>query len=157
MAEVTADCSYDDECDVLVVGSGGGALTGAYTAAREGMSVIVAEATEVFGGTTAYSGGGMWLPGNAVLRRDGADASLAAAKTYYRAVVGERTPRALQDAFLDNGHRLVDYLCGDGDLEFTTYSWPDYFGSAPQASSTGRHIVPMPLRSDQLGGLRDVV
>src|SRR5699024_12011261 len=67
---------WDDECDVLVVGSGGGALTGAYTAAREGLSVVVAEATDAFGGTTAYSGGGMWFPDNAVLRRAGTQDSV---------------------------------------------------------------------------------
>ena len=49
---------WDAECDVLVVGSGGGALTGAYTAAREGLRVIVVEATDRIGGMTAYSGGG---------------------------------------------------------------------------------------------------
>ena len=64
---------WDDECDVLVVGSGGGALTGAYTAAREGLQVLVVEASDRFGGTTAYSGGGMWFPCNAVLRRNGDD------------------------------------------------------------------------------------
>lgn len=152
---MTREHYWDDECDVLVVGSGGGALTGAYTAAREGLSVIVAEATGSFGGTTAYSGGGMWFPGNAVLRRDGADGSLDDAKTYFRAVVGERTPRELQDAFLDNGSRLIDYLEADGDFEFMTYPWPDYFGSAPKASATGRHIVPLPLKPEQLGELRE--
>lgn len=100
---MTSQQHWDDECDVLMVGSDGGALTGAYTAARERLSVIVAEATGVFGGTTAYSGGGMWFPGNAVLCRAGAQDTLEDAKTYYRAVVGDRTPRELQDAYLDNG------------------------------------------------------
>ena len=63
---------WDDETDVIVAGSGG-ALVGAYTAAREGLSVIVVEASNQFGGTTAYSGGGgMWFPCNPVLRRAGA-------------------------------------------------------------------------------------
>src|SRR5699024_6583779 len=148
---------WDDECDVLVVGSGGGALTGAYTAAREGLSVVVAEATDAFGGTTAYSGGGMWFPDNAVLRRAGTQDSVDDAKTYYHAVVGERTPRELQNAFLENGHRLVDYLERDPAFEFVAYPWPDYFGSAPKASATGRHIMPMPLRAEQLGGLRETI
>ena len=60
---------WDEACDVLAVGSGGG-LAGAYTASREGFDVIVIEATDKYGGTTAYSGGGgMWFPCNAVLRR----------------------------------------------------------------------------------------
>ncbi|MDT7764388.1 MAG: 3-oxosteroid 1-dehydrogenase, partial [Mycobacterium sp.] len=54
--------AWDRETDVLVAGSGGG-LAGAYTAAREGLSVMVVEASDQFGGTTAYSGGGgMWFP-----------------------------------------------------------------------------------------------
>ena len=66
----TAEVDWSDECDVLVAGSGAGGVTGAYTAAREGLDVILVEATEMFGGTTAYSGGGgMWFPANPVLLR----------------------------------------------------------------------------------------
>lgn len=148
---------WDDECDVLVVGSGGGALTGAYTADREGLSVIVVEATDWFGGTTAYSGGGMWFPCNAVLRRAGSQDTLADAKTYYHSVVGDRTPVELQDAYLENGAPLVDYLEADDDVEFMAYPWPDYFGSAPQASSGDRHIVMRPLEPARLGALRDTI
>jgi 3-oxosteroid 1-dehydrogenase len=148
---------WDDECDVLVVGSGGGALTGAYTAAREGLSVIVVEATDRFGGTTAYSGGGLWFPCNAVLRRAGDTDTLDDARTYFRAVVGDRTPRDLQDAFVEGGAPLVDYLESDDDFAFMVYPWPDYFGSAPRASATGRHIMPRPLKPERLGALRDVL
>ena len=136
---------WDEECDVLVVGSGAGGMTGAYTAAREGLSVILAESTDRFGGTTAYSGGGMWFPGNAVLRRDGADADMDRARAYYHEVVGNRTPRALQEAYLDTGARLIDYLEADEGFAFITYPWPDYYGGLPTASATGRHIMPAGL------------
>ena len=149
--------TWDEECDVLVVGSGGGALTGAYTAAREGLSVIVVEATDAFGGMTAYSGAGLWFPCNAALRRAGDTDTIEDAKAYFRAVVGDRTPRELQDAFLENGARLVDYLESDDDFAFMVYPWPDYFGSAPKASHTGRHIMPRPLTPERLGALRDVL
>ena len=63
----------DETVDVLVAGSGGG-IAGAYTAAREGLSVALVEATDRFGGTFAYSGGGgMWFPCNPVLVRAGTD------------------------------------------------------------------------------------
>lgn len=145
---------WDKECDVLVVGSGAGGMTGAYTAAREGLSVMLIESTGRFGGTSAYSGGGMWFPGNAVLRRDGGDHDMDKARAYYRDVVGDRTPRALQDAYLDTGARLIDYLEQDSDFAFFTYPWPDYFGSHPMASVTGRHIMPVPLPAAALGDLR---
>lgn len=155
MSETSAGQEWDDECEVLVVGSGGGALTGAYTAAREGLSVILVEATDRFGGTTAYSGGGMWFPCNAVLRRDGSEDTLEDAKTYYHSVVGDRTPVELQDAYLETGARLVDYLESDDDFEFIVWPWPDYFGSAPKASATGRHIMMKPMQPAELGELRD--
>lgn len=145
------------DCDVLVVGSGGGALTGALIAASRGLRVVVAEASEYFGGTTAYSGGGMWLPMNAVLRRDGNVDSAESVATYFRAVVGDRTPRDLQDAFLDNGAPLVDALEQLEPMAFQQLPWPDYFGAAPEASAHGRHIIPQPLTPEELGELRNLV
>jgi len=137
---------WAEECDVLVVGSGAGGCCGAYTAAREGLSVILVEASEYFGGTTAYSGGGgVWYPTNAVLQRAGDDDTLEDALTYYHAVVGDRTPRELQEAYVRGGAPLIDYLESDDDLEFMVYPWPDYFGKAPKARAQGRHIVPSPL------------
>ncbi|MGZ4517793.1 MAG: FAD-binding protein [Mycobacteriaceae bacterium] len=148
---------WAEECDVLVVGSGGGALVGAYVAGHEGLAVTVVEATDKFGGTTAYSGGGMWLPCNAVLRRAGDDDTMEAARSYFRAVVGDRTPRELQDAFLDNGAPLIDYLERDEHFAFEVLPWPDYFGLAPESRAGGRHIVPMGLRGSTLGDLRDAL
>ena len=144
----------DEEVDLLVVGSGAAAMTGAWAAARAGLDVLVVEATDRFGGTTAYSGGGMWLPCNAVLRRAGDDDTLERATTYFRAVVGDRTPRQLQDAFLRHGAPLVDALEQDPDLALEVRPWPDYYGAAPGASATGRHIIPSPLPAEALGDLR---
>lgn len=140
----SVDENWDETVDVLVVGSGGGALTGAYTAAREGLSTLLVEASEFYGGTTAYSGGGgMWFPNNAVLQRTGSTDTPEAAREYYRAVVGERTPEALQDAYLRTGAQLVDYLEADsnGAFVFKPLPWPDYFGEQPAASLGDRHVV----------------
>ena len=145
---------WDDECDVLVVGSGAGGMTGAYTAAREGLSVVLVESSDRFGGTSAYSGGGMWFPGNAALHRAGGDVDLEQARAYYHAVVGDRTSRELQDTYLDTGVRLVDYLEQDPRLAFVAFPWPDYYGGLDTASASGRHIVPMPLPAATLGSLR---
>ncbi len=144
-------------CDLLVVGSGAGGMTGAYTAAREGLDVILVEATDRFGGMTAYSGGGMWFPCNAVLRRAGDDDRMEDARTYYRAVVGDRTPRALQDAYLDTGAKLIDYLERDPQFRFFVYPWPDYYGAAPKARAGGRHIMPEPFPTAKMGPLKALV
>lgn len=140
----TNEANWDHTVDVVVVGSGGGALTGAYTAAREGLNVLLVEASEFYGGTTAYSGGGgMWFPNNAALKRTGSTDTPEAARAYYRAVVGDRTPEALQDAYLNTGVSLVDYLEADpnGAFVFKPLPWPDYFGEQPQASLGDRHVV----------------
>ncbi|MET0269074.1 MAG: FAD-binding protein [Sphingomonas sp.] len=144
---------WDDECDVLVVGSGAGGMAGAYTAGREGLDVLLIEGTDRFGGTSAYSGGGMWFPCNAVLRRAGDDDTMEDARAYYRDVVGDRTPRDVQDAFLDTGAALIDYLEEDG-FAFILYPWPDYYGRAARARAGGRHIMPGSLPGDALGPLR---
>ncbi|MCV7354336.1 FAD-binding protein [Mycolicibacterium fluoranthenivorans] len=143
---------WDDTVDVVVVGSGGG-IAGAYTAAREGLSVALLEATEKFGGTTAYlGGGGMWFPANPVLRRAGADDTIEDALTYFHTVVGDRTPRALQDTFVRGGAPLIAYLEQDEAFTFKVLPWPDYFGSAPGARLDGmRHIVARALPDDALG------
>lgn len=138
--------------DVIVAGSGGG-IAGAYTAAREGMSVLLVEATDMFGGTTAYSGGGgVWYPCNPVLRRAGTDDTIDAALEYFHAVVGDRTPQDLQDAYVRGGAALIEYLEQDPAFEFTVLPWPDYFGAAPQARNDGyRHIIPLPVPDSDLG------
>ena len=143
---------FDETVDVVVAGSGGG-ITGAYTAAREGLSVALLEAGDKFGGTTAYSGGGgMWFPCNAVLRRAGCDDTVEKALTYFHAVVGDRTPGDLQEAYVRGGAALIDYLESDDHFEFTVLPWPDYFGKADEARLDGlRHIVAAPLPGDVLG------
>lgn len=150
---------WHSECDVLVAGSGAGGLTGAYTAVREGLQVQLVEATEKFGGTTAYSGGGgMWFPANAVLTRAGGDDTIADAVEYYTAVVGDRTPRALQEAYVRAGAPLIDYLECDESLRFQVLPWPDYFGKAPKARGDGmRHIAAKALRVSAAADLRELV
>ena len=150
--EQAAMTDFDEVVDVLVVGSGGG-IAGAYTAAREGLSVAPVEATDKFGGTTAFSGGGgMWFPCNAVLRRAGSDDTFEQALTYFHAVVGDRTPRELQETYVRGGAALIDYLEADEHFTFMVLPWPDYFGKAPGARLDGmRHIVAKPLPGDRLG------
>src|SRR5699024_7585817 len=99
---------FDGEYDVIVVGSGVAALFGAAAATSRGLTTCVVEKTDRFGGTSAYSGGAVWLPGNQILARDGLDDSVERGLEYFRAVVGDRTDDDLQRAFLHTGPRVVE-------------------------------------------------
>src|SRR5271156_5080172 len=150
---------WSEEHDVLVAGSGGGGVTGAYTAAREGLDVLLIEAPDRFGGTTAYSGGGgVWFPCNPVLVRAGTDDTIEDALTYYHAVVGDRTPRELQETYVRGGAPLIEYLEHDSNLKFVPLPWPDYYGKAPKARVDGqRHIAAKPLKVAAAPELRDAI
>lgn len=144
---------WDFDCDVLVVGSGGGGLTGAYTAASEGLDTIVIESTDKFGGTTCYSGGAVWLPGNQASARAGLDDSNAVALDYFQRVVGDRTPAELQRAFVQNGPAVVERLERSRHIRFSWFAFPDYYGDlgCPPAHARGRDILTAPLPSAELG------
>ncbi len=148
----------DETVDVLVAGSGGG-IAGAYTAAREGLSVALVEATDQFGGTFAYSGGGgMWYPCNPVLVRAGSDDTIDAALRYYRCVVGGRTPAELQETYVRGGAALIEYLERDEHFAFKVLPWPDYYSSVPGARNDGmRHIVSKALPDNRLGRFQGLV
>jgi 3-oxosteroid 1-dehydrogenase len=148
----------DDSVDVIVAGSGGG-IVGAYTAAREGLSVALIEATDRFGGTFAYSGGGgMWFPCNPVLVRAGTDDTIEEALRYYRGVVGDRTPAALQETYVRGGAALIEYLERDEHFAFKVLPWPDYYSSVPGARTDGmRHIVSRAVPDNRLGRFQGLV
>jgi succinate dehydrogenase/fumarate reductase flavoprotein subunit len=77
-------------CDVLVAGSGAGGLAAAITAAHHGLDVIVTEKEPLFGGTTAYSAGGIWIPASSHAKRAGVNDSAYAALRYLEHEVGDQ-------------------------------------------------------------------
>lgn len=147
--------TWDHEHDVVVVGSGAAAMAGAWQAARDGLSTIVLEKTPLLGGTSAYSGAACWLPGTDVQRRAGNGDSTESARTYLRALLGDRE-LAKQEAFLETAPDLVAALEADPAVEFSWSAFPDYFdlpGRVPQ----GRSFVPIPLPVEELGDLAELV
>ena len=130
---------WDEECDVLVAGSGGGALTAALMAASRGLRTIVVEKTPVFGGTTAFSGGGIWIPLSSPNQRAGVEDSRELVDRYLDATVGTER-RSLRDAYLDAGPGVIDELEKNRWLEFEWRAFPDYFCEQPGALAGGRSI-----------------
>lgn len=142
-------CVIGDEYDVIVIGSGGAALAGALAAVSRGLTTLVLEKSDRFGGTSAYSGGSIWLPGNHVLARDGVEDSVARGLTYFTHLVGERTPAAVQRAFLDTGPELAEFLEQAG-IPLEHRAFPDYF-DAPGRGANGRSIFAQAISADEVG------
>ena len=153
----SAGDTADEEFDVIVVGSGGG-LIGAYTAAAHGLRTLVIEKTEWVGGTTSYSGAGIWLPGNAAERRAGVDAGPDVARPYLDAIVGDDSPASLREAFLHGGAKMIDEL--EQNPRFEQFVWrgvPDYFHEAPGSIEQGHTIFPPDLPRAELGDLEPLI
>src|SRR3954453_6204010 len=97
------------DCDLLVIGSGAGGLSAAVTAAWHELKVVVAEKEPVLGGTTAWSGGWMWIPRNPLAVEAGIREEVGAPKTYLRHVLGNTFHEAKVDAFLEAAPRMVAF------------------------------------------------
>ncbi|MET9289006.1 3-oxosteroid 1-dehydrogenase [Nocardia beijingensis] len=142
------------EFDVVVVGSGAAGMTAALTAAYRGLSVTLIEKSRAFGGSTARSGGGIWIPNNPVLQREGVPDSPELARTYLAAVVGDRVPEARQRAFLERGPEMMRYLGARSKYWEFVYDrgYSDYHPEFPGGLAQGRSIEPAPLDGRLLGG-----
>ncbi|WP_028643103.1 FAD-dependent oxidoreductase [Nocardioides sp. URHA0020] len=136
------------EYDVVVVGSGGGALTGAFLAQRAGLTTVVVEKTALLGGTSAYSGGACWLPGSQVQQRAGISDSTAGARDYLAAVL-EDADEAKVEAFLQHAPELVADLEADPAIDFEWLPFPEYY-AAPGRVPFGRSIQPTNVKRGEL-------
>ncbi len=140
--------------DFVVVGSGTGMLA-ALTAAEDGLSVLIVEKSRYFGGSTALSGGGFWIPGSALLREAGVLDSPERAREYLRNVVSGETPESRWETHLLLGPAAVDVLRRRTPLKFQWMAeYPDYFPELPGGSATGRAMEPKPFDVRRLGADR---
>lgn len=145
---------WDHEYDVIVVGSGNGALTSAIVAHDGGARVLVLEKAERFGGTSASSGGGVWIPNNRYARAAGADDSPEEARAYLDAVSPEgKIDPALIDAYVEHGPKMIDYLHENTDWVryMNLEHYPDYFTDAPGGKVGHRSMEPEPVHGSELG------
>jgi len=133
--------SHDHEVDLLVLGSGAAGLGAAVVAADEGLSVLVLEKTEWLGGTTAYSAGTCWIPGHRMMADP--DGDVAAASRYLDALVGDKAPRELREAYLAAGPRMLDRLGRIGVRFLHSATVVDYHPEIP-GFGVGRALEPQP-------------
>jgi len=139
-------------CDVLVIGSGAGGLSAAVTAAHLGLKVIVAEKDQQFGGTTAWSGGWMWLPRNPLAVEAGITEPIAEPLAYLRHELGDRFDETHARAFLEAAPRMVEFFRTKTALRFIDgNAIPDFHGRTPHASLGGRSLCAAPFDGRRLG------
>jgi 3-oxosteroid 1-dehydrogenase len=138
--------------DVVVAGSGAAGLTAALAAAHRGLRVVVIEKAGTFGGSTARSGGGIWVPGNEVLRRAGVADTAEQARAYLAYVAGDGVAPVRQQALLAHGPAMVSFVRRHTPLEFAWVpGYADYYPEAPGGVAEGRSIEPVPLNTRVLG------
>ncbi len=148
--EPAADDVY--ECDVLVAGSGCAGMAAAVTARHRGLNVLIAEKEPRFGGTTARSGGWLWIPGTSLARAFGIAESPEQARTYLRHEAGNNYDAARVDAFLAAGPEAVDFFTTQTTLRFDMpLVFPDYHAEAPGGTQGGRSMVTRPFDGRELG------
>lgn len=138
-------------CDVLVIGSGAGGLSTAITARLHGLDVVVVEKEPYFGGTTAFSGGVLWIPGNPHARDAGLADSREAAKTYLRRETGNLFDEAAIDVFLDEGPRMLAFFEEKTEAKFVLSGYPDYHPDQEGGARMGRSVTAAPFDARALG------
>ena len=150
--------SWDEEVDLVIVGSGGGALAAALAAVGAGLSVTVLEKGSKFGGSTAMSGGILWLPGNPVLRRAGDPDSSEAGRIYLDALIGPDDPSSTperREAFLRGIDPTVAMLESEGLRFYSCKGYSDYYDELPGGHARGRAIGARMISARRLGPDRE--
>ncbi|WP_234267403.1 FAD-dependent oxidoreductase [Hydrogenophaga sp. NFH-34] len=151
MSERSPDTALS--CDLLVIGSGAGGLAAAVTAAHLGLNVIVAEKDAQFGGTTAWSGGWMWLPRNPLAVEAGITEPIDEPLAYLRHELGDRFDEARARTFLEAAPRMVEFFRSKTALRFIDgNAIPDFHGRTPHAALGGRSLCAAPFDGRRLGG-----
>ncbi|WP_068072247.1 FAD-dependent oxidoreductase [Novosphingobium lentum] len=117
---------WDHECDVLVVGSGAGGLTAAVVAADNHAQVIVIEKGELFGGTSATSGGVLWIPASYLAEQAGAQDSVEEAFAYVKDVAGEEGSDDLIRTYVTQAREMLRYMMQHSDVQYNAIPYPDY-------------------------------
>jgi 3-oxosteroid 1-dehydrogenase len=151
---------FDETFDWVVVGSGAGSMSSALVMRDAGKSVVVLEKTQFVGGTTAKSGGVLWIPNNRFIRAEEPDESPEKAITYLDTVCDEGveapgTSREKRLAYVNEAPKMLDFIIGHGvEMERATDFWPDYYDDLPGGCKTSRCVTAKFFNTNELGEWR---
>lgn len=153
------ETAFDEVADFVIVGSGGGSMAAALYLNSIGKRPLILEKTDKFGGSTAMSGGVLWVPNNHLLARDGIDDSHEAGRTYMDATVGnDGGPGASperKEAYLRNGPIMMKWLEDQGMAWLRTEGWADYYDDRPGGCTRSRSVGAPLLDARTMGPLFD--
>ena len=145
--------NFDHEFDVVVIGTGNGGLTSAICARDGGASVLVIEKSNQYGGTSATSGGGVWIPNNRYAVAENVDDSYDDAKAYINSVSPDgMIEDDLIETYLEHGPKMIDYLHENSRVKYRNLAhYPDYFPDNPGGKEGNRSMEPEPISGTDLG------
>ena len=141
----------DLEIDVLVVGSGAAGLTAALAVSTAGGEVLVIEKSDEFGGTSATSGGGIWIPNSDGAKAVGMADSDEEAFEYMRWLTQPDVPDASLWAYIREGRRMVRWVHANSPVRFTSQDYPDYHVELPGGKPGHRTHLPENFDGRELG------
>ncbi|WP_323799477.1 FAD-dependent oxidoreductase [Parasphingorhabdus sp.] len=143
---------FDEHCDAVIVGSGAAALAAACRLSDLGAHVILLEKTGHIGGNSAMSGGGIWVPNNALIGSVGIEDNDEDAFAYLRHVIPEeQVPDDMIRTYIQSAPEMIEYLRGIGVAYTPVAHYPDYYPSAPGWRPGGRTMDCAPLDGRTLG------
>jgi len=151
---------FDEIVDFIVVGSGGGSMCASLYMLSKGKQVVMLEKSDLVGGTTARSGGVMWIPNNRFLKRDGIEDSYEKALTYLDGLIEDSkdTPGSTpvrRQTFLKQAPRMLDFLLDQGIKLNRFHYWPDYYDERPGGMEQGRCVGAELFDVNELGKWKD--
>ncbi len=146
---------FDETFDWVVVGSGAGAMSSSLLMREAGKSVVVLEKSKFAGGTTAKSGGVIWLPDNPFMEpgEDSAEKGFE----YLDSLVGDGpdkpgTSPEKRRAYVTEGRKMIEFLVKKGvKLARGSKFWPDYYDEYPGGCKTSRTVIALPFNTAELG------
>ena len=138
--------NWDKEVDILVVGSGGGGLLSALVAAKHNAEVLIVEKEGLWGGTSATSGAGIWIPDSDNAREAGFEDDTEEAFKYVRALAADNVPDENIRAYVENGAEMLRWMQANAPVQYISFPYPDYHAENPGGSPTGyRTHLPLPM------------
>jgi 3-oxosteroid 1-dehydrogenase len=134
--------NWDETADFVIVGSGGGSMCAALACVDMGLRPLILEKEPLVGGSTAMSGGILWIPGNALMAEAGVADSPELGLKYLQGLVPEQPGSTLarKQAYVNTGPKMVDWLRSKGIPFVYCRGWPDYYDEQPGGQPQGRSL-----------------